>query len=387
MFYPFSKTPMFRRTLALSLVLVMAAASLTGCFAKKEPEATDPSVDMPNLVDPAETTEPTEPETTEPTTEPVPDNIAVVKEQLSVRSIPSTSATVVATLDAGEQVPVLRVDDLHGIPWAYIRLESLGASGWVTASLLDMSNVSEELFNSTSTPAGGDSTTATDATTPKETTPSVTGSGTMGVVTASELNVREEPNSSSARKGMLTYGTRVSITETKDGWGRTKDGWISMNYVYVDGQRGKNTCNGTVTASQLIVREGPGTNYNKVSTLNQGAKVEILEQIKVGNSYWGCTSAGWVSMSYISGNGNLTETVVNNDTTNNNTTTDNGIGTATVTAHSGLTIRSGAGTDYEVLGGLKFGDTVTVLSKKQVGDQTWGEISKGWICLDYTKMN
>ena len=60
---------------------------------------------------------------------------------------------------------------------------------------------------------------------------------------------------------------------------------------------------------------------------------------------------------------------------------------AIVTTESGLRVRSGAGTSYDVVGSLKYGTKVTILSQKTVDGTTWGEISTGWICMDYVSLN
>ena len=60
---------------------------------------------------------------------------------------------------------------------------------------------------------------------------------------------------------------------------------------------------------------------------------------------------------------------------------------ATVTTESGLRVRSGAGTNYDVVGSLKYGTKVTILSKKTVDGRVWGEISTGWICMDYVTLD
>ena len=52
---------------------------------------------------------------------------------------------------------------------------------------------------------------------------------------------------------------------------------------------------------------------------------------------------------------------------------------ARVTARIGLNIRSGASTNYRIVGGYAYGTTVTI-TKESNG---WGKTSKGWICLDY----
>lgn len=398
--YPFNSIKM-RRALSLTLVAAMTTVALTGCFgSKKDADPTDDtSANMPNLIDTATepSTESAVPET-EPATAPTEagDGLAVVKEQLSVRSSPSVSANVNHTLEAGEKVEVLRVESLNGARWAYIRsAEDTTKKGWVNAESLDLSNVdgvdTTETPGSTGDPTGVNTPATTPSTTPSS---SNTGNNTFGVVTGSELNIRSEASSSSTKVGSLKYGERVTITETSGSWGKIKQGWISLDYVYIDGQAGKNKATGSITASELTVREGPGTGYNKVSSLKQGSQVEVLEQIRVGTTTWGCIKGGWISMDYVSVNGKTGGTLsgtTGNTTTGNTTTggttntTPNGssIGKATVTGN-GLYIRSGAGTNYDAVGALKKGETVDVYATKQGDGYTWGQISNGWICLNFT---
>ena len=49
-------------------------------------------------------------------------------------------------------------------------------------------------------------------------------------------------------------------------------------------------------------------------------------------------------------------------------------------------MRSGAGTDYYVVGWVYPGDLVTVLETKTVGSMKWGKIDKGWISMSYVKL-
>ena len=60
---------------------------------------------------------------------------------------------------------------------------------------------------------------------------------------------------------------------------------------------------------------------------------------------------------------------------------------ATVSTESGLRVRSGAGTNYDVVGSLTYGTKVTILSQETVDGTTWGEISTGWICMDYVTLD
>ena len=76
----------------------------------------------------------------------------------------------------------------------------------------------------------------------------------------------------------------------------------------------------------------------------------------------------------------------NSGTTNNTTNNTASTVTGTVTA-TGLRVRSGAGTGYEVVGSVKQGDQVTILEQTVVDGITWGKISTGWISLQYVTLN
>lgn len=389
--YPWEKKHTTRRLLGLTTALVLVGALFAGCslLGGNEPSETDPG---PNIIDNSTppSSEPSSVPSADPSVEPSSEapssggedktNIAIVKEQVSVRSSPSSTGNVLSTLDAGEEVEVSRVVTSFGQDWASLK------QGWVPTSSLDMSNVHLTPDN-TGTPQNPDGTEPADTvTTPTEpsgnnggtnngnTNPgssSDTGNGN-GVVLASQLNIREEPTTSSDKVGSLSYGDRVNITDTQDGWGKISKGWISLKYVYRDGDTGSNSCSGVVTASQLNKRAGPGTKYDKTGSLNNGDKVSVLQRVTINGTEWGYVSGGWICMDYVD---------TGDSSTGGGTSTTTGNGT--VTASGGLNIRSGPGTDYDSVGGLKKGDRVTITESKD----GWGRISEGWINLKYVDMD
>lgn len=398
--YPFRTKSSLSRFVSLALVLLLMLTALSGCSLLPSSKDTEPStepsdvdVDIPNIVDTEPSTEPPTAPSTIPTTIPQKENMAVVKEQLNVRSSPSTGSRVITSLDAGEEVEVLRIEPIGSVEWAYVSSDTLNVMGWIVTDMLDMSNV-QLASGSTSTPGSTTSTsptTNTTATTPttatEPTVNNITGtSGTTtpanakyGVVTASELNIRSSASQTADRVGGYQYGDRIAILETSNGWARTDKGWVSLSYVYVDGDVGSNSAYGTVTATQLNVRSGPGTNYDKVKTLNLNDRVQVLEQIKVGTTTWGYVSGGWVSMDYISLEGS---TGTGSGTTGGTTTTGN----ATITG-SAVNVRAGAGTSFQVVGTKSAGDVVTILETTTAEGYTWGRIDIGWICMNYVRMN
>ena len=384
----FKKNPSDRigKLLILTMVLTLLVGTFAGCMGK-EAEETDPQTPPGLLTD--ESTDPSETEPvdeTEPTgTEPpadAPVNIATVKEeQVNIRTAPSAESTVIGSLVKGDQVEIVDEETLMGMSWGKI-LEP--ETGWIPMDMIDLPGG----FVAPTEPEDPDETSP-DETKPEETKPDETkpadnkddnktnnkGNGNTtvvarGIVTASELNIRSKAGVDGDRVGSLTAGARVEILEKSGGWGRIDKGWISLDYVYQDGTTGKNTAKGVVTGNQLNVRSGPGTNYGRVSSLNTGDRVNILEQFTIGGTKWGCIDKGWISLDYVYIDG----------------TTGENSGTGTVTGDQ-LNIRTGPGTTYGTNGSLNKGDTVKILTQIKVGNTVWGCIDKGWISMDYVEMD
>ncbi len=396
--YPFTKKMSLGRFLSLSLVLALVVAALSGCSLLPSSGTEAPTEPETTVTTEPETEAPTAAPTIAPTQAPTTaarDNIAVVKEQLSMRNSPSTGSRVLGQLDAGDEVEVLRVESIGVVTWAFVSSDTLGVTGWIVTDMLDMSNVTLST-GGTSTPGAENPTTnATTSTAPTTgntdvtapTVNNITGTGTTttpangkkGVVTASELNIRSSASQTADKVGSYTYGDRVTILESSNGWGRTDKGWISLSYVYMDGDTSANAVSGTVTATQLRVRSGPGTNYDVIKTLNQNDRVQVQQQIKVGTTSWGYVSGGWASMDYIAVDGS------NNNNTNNGST-NVGTGNAVVTG-TNVYVRAGAGTSFQVVGSKTMGDVVNILETTTADGLTWGRMDIGWICMSYVRMS
>ena len=54
---------------------------------------------------------------------------------------------------------------------------------------------------------------------------------------------------------------------------------------------------------------------------------------------------------------------------------------------SDLRIRTGAGTNYDIVGWLQIGDRITVTERKTVGSMEWGKMESGWVSLTYVKLD
>lgn len=419
------------RLLTTLLAVCLVATLFSGCQRTK-PEDTSPSTEdnLPgNLVE----VKPTEVATVPPeTTEPVNENLATVKDQLTVRSSPSTGAKIIGYLDPGTEVEIIKTEPYMGVEWALIR------EGWIVLDHVEMNNGSTVKDPEVDTPA---------PTEPQATEPPAATTKTTGKVTANGLYIRKEPSKDSTVVGSYTNGTTITILETKNGWGRTEKGWVSMTYVSTNGNtnnttntnnnntNNNNTNNNNtttdgasyfITASELNIRDEANINGNKVGTYTAGDKVVVKET----SNGWGKTDKGWISMQYAYKTGatgsNTAKGIVTVDGLNIRTgpgkdydsagsystgdrvhileqingwgctnkgwismnylyvdgTEGEGAGSGTVTGND-VNIRSGPGTGYESVGSLDAGDEIEILAQFEVDGTYWGCIKKGWVCMDY----
>jgi N-acetylmuramoyl-L-alanine amidase len=95
--------------------------------------------------------------------------------------------------------------------------------------------------------------------------------------------------------GCLTRYQKVEVLETSGDWMRITSGWINKNYVQAVNSSVTANNTGTVKASALNIRSGPGTGYKLVGSLWFGEKVIILEN----QGDWYRINDGWVNASYI----------------------------------------------------------------------------------------
>lgn len=136
-----------------------------------------------------------------------------------------------------------------------------------------------------------------------------TESTTTGKVSTSNgLNIRQEPSTIGAVVGNYDDGTIITILEIKDGWGRTDQGWVSLNYVttmdgtsMVDIDQMEPAVDGTAPAEienefkELNIREKPDKSSAVVGAYPNGTIVTILET----QDDWGKTDQGWIHMDYV----------------------------------------------------------------------------------------
>lgn len=327
--------------------------------APTDPPATEPPVTEPPVTEPPATEPPaTEPPATEP---PAPEPAKVmgtvrVNEFLRVRSGPSTGYSEVTRLKPNDRVEILEQKTVGAMIWGRI------SNGWISMDYVTLDNPGAA-DNSGSSGAAGQwkgtivncnelrirsdagtnysivgylkAGTVVDITEKKtngsmvwgkistgwisldyvelstdgaEAQPSEKLTGTVNV--QEFLRVRNGPGTSYALAGYLKPNEKVEISERKTVggtvWGKISNGWISMDYIILDGQGSAGDTGSTpsaqtktIVADCLRVRSDAGTGNSIVGYLYYGAKVEILETKNAADGVlWGRISNGWISMDY-----------------------------------------------------------------------------------------
>ena len=189
-----------------------------------------------------------------------------------------------------------------------------------------------------------------------------------GTVNTSVLNVRSGPSTSNSCVGTVKLNTKVTILGTENGWYKISfngtTAYVSSQYVSTSGTNSGNSTTaagtGKVNGGPLNVRTGAGTNYNTLGTVPVGTSVNVLGTengwYKVNVTVNGQTVTGYVKTDYVTMNGGSSEN--NSSSTENNTTPASG----TATCKYALNLRSGAGTNSNIVTVLSEGTKVTINS-------------------------
>lgn len=303
-----------------------------------------------------------------------------VQTKLNVRKGPGTGYGVVTTLSNGAKVEIYETKQVGSATWGRI------AKGWISLEYVKLDK-QEETPEDPDAGNEGSGNTGSGSEGSGNTGSGNTGSGNTGSTEAAKvtgtvkvdswLNVRSGAGTGYKVVARLTNGTKVEITEQKTVsgtvWGKMSKGWISLDYVVLDKAQETKPVAGTISCgtAQLRIRVAPNGDLTG-NYLVTGDKVTILEQKTVNDVLWGRIEKGWIMMKYV---------VLDSASSGNTSTAVAG----TITGNS-LRIRSGAGTNYSIVGYLNKGDKVTILETKTVGGMKWGRIAKGWISMDYVKI-
>ena len=187
-----------------------------------------------------------------------------------------------------------------------------------------------------------------------------------GTVTASALNMRSEPNTSSSVITTAPRGAVVLVTGSSNGWYQVmydgRSGYMSGDYLTFSTSAQADFGTGTISGTGVNVRSGPSTNDTVVASVNSGVTMAVtgVSGAWYQVSYNGATA--YVNGSYLTLSGTGTTQAApagSSATTGAGTTTSSASGTGTINGDY-VRLRSGPSTGYSVLGTYNKGATMTV---------------------------
>ena len=196
-------------------------------------------------------------------------------------------------------------------------------------------------------------------------------------VTGEGVNIRKGPGTNYEVVGVANKGDKLTVTKVQQGgnylWGYFSKGWICLDYtdyeqvIRGDQEESVNITGEVTGVDQLDIRSEPGMNKSVTGSYCRGDMMQITRLKTVGITTWGKTSRGWINMHYIRQRTAPLEGVVIDCT--------------------GLSVRSGPGTEYGRLEILTSGTKVTILEIETANGTRWGRISKGWVSMDYISLS
>ncbi len=210
--------------------------------------------------------------------------VTTAETNLVLREKPSTDSLKLTSIPKGTIIYISEVKD----GWGKTRYN--GLDGWVAMNYLTFVS---------------DSDIATDTGSGESNNP-----GNYTVTTnGGNLILRDAPSASGKQLALIPNGTVLTITEIKDGYGKTRyngiDGWVSMSYLRAGGSTGddKGYALGNykvvLSSGNLNLREEPNVSARVIESIPNGTALVITE---VRNG-WGKTTyngkTGWVSMAYL----------------------------------------------------------------------------------------
>lgn len=198
-------------------------------------------------------------------------------------------------------------------------------------------------------------------------------------VTASALNMRSEPSTSSSIITCLPRGTTVIVTGRSGNWVqvtyRDSTGYMSAEYLSVSDSADESFGVGVVTGNDVRVRSGPGTSYSVLTTRDKGARLDVTG-----------VSGGWYKVDVGGSVGYISSTYLSLSSAGTSSSSSSAVsGTGTVSGMD-VRVRSGPGTSYSILGSCNTGTTLAVTGES--GD--WYKVSyngsTGYVYKLYLKL-
>lgn len=232
-----------------------------------------------------------------------------------MRSGASTSSSILGTYNSGTAMTVT------GVNGAWYKVSYNGTTGYVHSDYVSLSGVTSN---------GGGSTGSSN-----------------GSVKGSDVRMRSGPGTNYSILGTYQNGTPLTVTGTENGWTKVTiggmSGYIRSDYVSGGGADSKT---GYIKGTGVRMRAAASTTSSILGVYNTGTEMTITGE-----------SGNWYKVSYSGKDGYVSKDYMTT------TKPDNGGGSTSQTGYikgNDVRLRSGAGTNYSILGTYNNGTPLTI---------------------------
>lgn len=204
----------------------------------------------------------------------------------------------------------------------------------------------------------------------------------IGEITASSLNVRSGPSTDNNVLFTVKKGAKVEILESVSGWYKIKTndnkiGFASSKYIKVTTDKlEENVKSKFVSIDGLNMRSGASMSYRVIKVLPKNIEAQIISEDKGWSKVKVDGRIGYVATKYLSDKAISNNNQNNSNNENNSNNQSNNLNIEKKVNASNLNVRSGAGTNFSVIGKLKRDTKVVVMSE-----------SNGWSKITYNNQN
>ena len=338
---------------------------------------------------------------------------AVVNGPLNVRSEPSRTSPVLATLKAGTAVQILRSENRDGITWAYVSADTLTENGWVVATYLN--TVEGEALP----------TVSADVT---HGSPSNTSGDTVTVTTKGTVDLYASPTVKSRVVFRLEDGSPVTILRIDSigqlSWAYVQSvdpdrpGWIPLDSLDTSNvdlsiyttpvtyhtmqSDGINITEETsaTTKEALTLYSSPSLNARTKGSLAQGEQVMVIRTDLIADVSWSYVQygteerTGWVMSEYLDTGDTTSIAAVEAPSASQQVPANPPMeGNPTAIAKEDLNVRQTSSVQSKAVGLLHKGDKVTVLRSDLIANVSWSYVQygteerTGWVVSEYLTMD
>ncbi|WP_169891120.1 SH3 domain-containing protein [Litchfieldia alkalitelluris] len=274
---------------------------------------------------------------------------------LNVREGPGLSYKVIKQVKSGEKFPIIETKN----DWYKVKLSN-NLNGWVAAWLVSTSQVKPQPTSSTV------------------------------VSTVDSLRIRTGPGTSFQVTGYMDKGQEATFIEKNENWSKIQfkntKGWVSSQYLSAKSTTPSSSTpsdnnsgtvrTGKITANAVNVRSQPNLSGKILGKVNNGDSVTVTNEKESWYEIKFNKTKAWVYRDYVKIQSTNTKPNNNTPSTPEPSTQS---GTGIVTASS-LNVRENNTLNGAIIGSLKKGDSVTILSESN----KWFEVKltngkTGWV--------